>query len=153
MAAGDSAKVRLSPLWQLQEPDQARKPMGVPGGEAPLGPPLASMRSARRCADLMATFSSGVCMSCKPSQPRQTQPDHDLRSATKKQPEQPLHSHRAAPAGKPNACWHILLPLQTCTPHNRHCSYEPPECAFQVRSVAEGISLVTPSLRPCQRAC
>ena len=24
------------------------------------------MRSAERCADLMATFSSGVCMSCRP---------------------------------------------------------------------------------------
>ena len=41
-------------------------PAGVPGGDPPLGPPPATMRSARRCADLMATFSSGVCMSCKP---------------------------------------------------------------------------------------
>ena len=29
-------------------------------------PPPATMRSAERCADLMATFSSGVCMSCRP---------------------------------------------------------------------------------------
>ena len=44
---------------------QAPRPAGVRGGESPLGGPPPTMRSARRCADLMATFSSGVCMSCK----------------------------------------------------------------------------------------
>ena len=64
MPAGVPGQMRHWAAAQ-RAPDQAPRPAGIPGLEGPLGGPPPTMRSARRCADLMATFSSGVCMSCK----------------------------------------------------------------------------------------